>query len=91
MNLNRSSHDVIDEFGGGSLNGCDVLTHPLVVLVAINLPSSPQNQEAELLEFGPGIGDVALHVLFIGKEGSLGRATEGAFAHHVERTLADPN
>ena len=56
-------HDVVEDLGHRHLDGGNVLADPLVVVVLVDQPGRPQDQQAELLDLDPAVRDAFLRHL----------------------------
>ncbi len=88
MDLDGSQHDVLDHAGHEDLHRGDVLPHPAVVLVLVDLPRGVEHEQPELLDLGVRVGDEALHELLLGQQAAGHLPAEGPLAHHVEGPVA---
>ena len=70
VDLHGPPGDVVEHGRHDHLDGGDVLAHPLVVVVLVDLPRRVEHEQPELLELGVGVGDVALHELLVGQQAS---------------------
>ena len=91
MHLHGPPGDVVEHLRHDDLGRGDVLAHPLVVVVLVDLPRRVQHEQPELRELGVGVGDVALHELLVGQQAALGLPAQRPLAHHVERLLGQPD
>ena len=66
--------------GHRRLDRRDVPAHPLVVVVAVDLPGRPQHQQPELLQLDPGLGDHLLHELLLREQLALRAPRDGPLA-----------
>ena len=91
MHLHRSPGDVVQHRRHDHLGNRDVLPHPLVVVVLVDLPSGVEHEQPELRELRVRVGDVALHELLVGEDAAGRLPAERALAHHVDRPLGHPD
>jgi hypothetical protein len=87
VHLHGAPGDVVQHRGHDDLGRGDVLAHPLVVVVLVDLPRRVEDEQPELDQLGVGVGDVALHELLVGQQAAGGLPAERPLAHHVDRLL----
>ncbi len=88
MNAQRLAGDVVVDLGHGHLDGGDVLSDLVVVLVLVDQPGGAQNHEAELLELNPALCDLLLHHLIVSDPPVAGGPVYGSLAHQIHGVRA---
>lgn len=88
VQVHRALGDVVVHLRHRGLDGGDVLADLPVVLVPVDEPGGAQDEQPELLDLDPAVGDLLLGHLHLGQRPEARLPGHRALAHHVER-LAD--
>ena len=91
MHLQRTGGDVVEHPRHRRLHRRDVRADVPVVVVLVDQPCGAQDEQPELLDLDPRVGDHRLHELLAPEQGALGRAGERPLAHHRQRLLHQPD
>src|SRR6478735_5691550 len=61
VEVHRPQHDVVVHLRHRHLDRGDVVTHPAIVVVLVDLPGGAHHEQLELLDLDPAVGDLFLY------------------------------